>query len=119
MPVTELIEAFFETAFQEKDCPLWQLTRFDGYAYWIFLWYPERHFLKIIVDRSAELKAFPTVEIEGCYSEDAVISRLSGGIEQTLTLYPKASTSSANHVTITRTKDGQFSLCTTVGDKQS
>ena len=110
----EKIEAFFETQFQDKAERVWQLTKFDGYAYWIILYFPADQFLKFIMDRDPILSATPAVEIEGSYSEEVSVSPLIPEGHM-LMLRPQGAINSRNYVCITKVKNGRFSLSTTVG----
>lgn len=115
----EILEAFFESKFQREQRAA-QLIHFDGFAYWHLLWMPhDSQFLKIVAcDSPVVCPAYPTVEVEGRYSDDISVYPLSGGIAVALTLRPEGSdkaTEAMNHVIITKTKDGRFSLSTTVG----
>jgi hypothetical protein len=113
----ETLEAFFGEKFRFEQ-RVGQLTHFDGYLYWHLLWMPESgQFLKIIADRDHKVAAFPTVEVEGCYSDDLSVSPLSsGGVA--LVLQPECANEPKNHVVITKTKNGRLSLSTTVGTLQ-
>jgi hypothetical protein len=111
----EALETFFQGEFRFQQ-RLGQLTHFDGYAHWHVLWTPEDgQFLKIVADRDPMLAAFPTVEVEGRFSDDLTLSPLSGGAGVALVLRPEGAGESKNCVTITKTKDGRLSLSTAVG----
>jgi hypothetical protein len=115
MPLAiEILQEFFGTPFSFEDQSFGQLTHFDSYAYWHILYIPERQFLKIFAGRDSLTSAFPTVEIEGIYS-DCSISPLTGG-GTALILRPKGVDNTSNYVVITKTKNGTLSLSTTVGE---
>lgn len=114
----EILETFFEGKFRFQQ-QLGQLTHFDGFLYWHLLWMAEdEEFLKIIADRDPEPAAFPTVEVEGRYSDELSLSPLSGGVGVALVLRPQGADEPKNYVVITKTKDGRLSLSTTVGTLQ-
>jgi hypothetical protein len=115
----ETLEAFFEAKFLFHQ-RVAQLTHFDGFAYWHLLWIPEDgQFLKIAADRESELLPFPTVEIEGRYSDDISISPLSGGVGVALILRPEATNETGRRVIVTKTKSGRLSLSTAIYETQS
>jgi|GEM_PF-4602466 hypothetical protein len=111
----EIVEGFFEARFHFDGQALGQLTHFDGYAHWHVLYDRERQFLKILAGRDPGLSAYPTVEVEGVYSDDCSVSALTGG-GMALVLRPKGIDNASHYVAITKTKHGSMSLSTTVGE---
>lgn len=114
-PLIEAIESFFNARFDRAE-PLWDLACFDGYAHWRLMFLPEDGFLKITAGEEQMPSAFPTVEVEGRYSDAASVSPLVGdGIA--LMLQPAGTRDSRNWVVITKTPKGRFSLSLTVGEE--
>jgi len=105
----ETLEAFFGEKFIEG----WQLTHFDGFLYWRLQLFPESS-LSIIADRDSFPHAFPTVEIEGRYSDEVSVWQLGGGVGSVLVLRPEGA-DELHYVCITKRKDGRLSLATTAG----
>ena len=109
----KILEDFFEAKFEFSD-KVAVLTRFDGFAYWQLLYFPDdSQFLKIFVDREPILSALPAVEVEGYYSDEISMHDV-GDSASSLMLRPLGA-DKMHYVTITKTKRGRFSFSTSVG----
>jgi hypothetical protein len=101
----KIIEEFFGASFH-KGQEIWEITTFDGYAHWHLLLFPKQRLLKITADRDPTFSAFPTLEIEGFYSDEVSTSPVAGvGVALMLRL------SEENMIVITKTEEGRLSLC--------
>jgi hypothetical protein len=111
----ETLEAFFEAKFDTDGQPARVLRHFDGYAYWHVLYIQEYRLLKITAGDEPGFTSFPTVEIEGVYSDEIRVGPLSGGVGTVLILQPKDLNSSSVHVAFTKLRSGRISLSLGLG----
>lgn len=111
-------EDFFGAKFELIDPSLSQMreiTCFDGYAHWRVWFKEETQMLFFTSDKDIYQNAFPTLEI-GIFCSDSEVSTFFTAGEIELILHPKGSAHSHNLLVITKTKEGRFSLATTLGE---
>ncbi len=111
------VEDFFGAKFELIDPSLSQMreiTCFDGYAHWRVWFDDETQMLFFTADSDIYQNAFPTLEI-GIFCSDSEVSTFTGG-EIELILRTKATSGGYNLLVITKTKEGRFSLATTLGE---
>lgn len=113
-----ILEEFFGAKFQPEELETEAgdtrgLTCFDGFAHWHLLLKEEDRHLFFTADAHESWNSFPTLEI-GVFYKSLQANDLSGGYTS-LWIHSNSTQENVSPLAITKTREGRFSLCTTIG----